>query len=128
MALKLVVLCWWCVVLVAAAASPQRHRGLGRVLLQRQHRQQQRALDSEPSASSSSSSCKYTLHHFNQTLNHFDPSDDRTFQQRYLVYDEEWLVTRKGPILLYTGNEGDIIWFCKNTVRIFVCTYIMTKM
>lgn len=38
----------------------------------------------------------------------------KTFKQRYLISDKHW---RKdgGSILFYTGNEGDIVWFCNNT-------------
>ncbi|RMC07464.1 hypothetical protein DUI87_16936 [Hirundo rustica rustica] len=47
-------------------------------------------------------------------IDHFGFDENRTFQQRYLVADQYW---RKdsGPILFYTGNEGDIEWFCNNT-------------
>jgi len=39
-----------------------------------------------------------------------------TFQQRYLINAEYW-GGRGKPIFVYTGNEGDITWFCNNTVR-----------
>jgi len=37
-----------------------------------------------------------------------------TFQQRYLINAEYW-GGRGKPIFVYTGNEGDITWFCNNT-------------
>lgn len=43
--------------------------------------------------------------------------EDGTFKQRYLVADKYWKQPG-GPILFYTGNEGDIAWFCNNTVNI----------
>ena len=57
----------------------------------------------------------YKVQYFSQRLDHFNAADNRTFQQRYLVIDDHW--DKLGPILLYTGNEGDITWFCNNTVR-----------
>jgi lysosomal Pro-X carboxypeptidase len=56
----------------------------------------------------------YSVKYFEQQLDHFNAADQRTFQQRYLVNQEKW--EGGGPILLYTGNEGDITWFCNNTV------------
>ena len=61
----------------------------------------------------------YTVEYFSQELDHFSLADQRTFQQRYLVNEEEW--DKQGPILLYTGNEGDITWFWNNTVSKFMC-------
>ena len=62
---------------------------------------------------SPSSECS-TVKYFDQRLDHFNSADERTFRQRYLINEEEW--SGQGPILLYTGNEGDIVWFCNNTV------------
>lgn len=56
----------------------------------------------------------YSVQYYQQRLDHFNAADQRTFKQRYLVNKEKW--EGKGPILLYTGNEGDITWFCNNTV------------
>ncbi|NXV51061.1 PCP carboxypeptidase, partial [Uria aalge] len=47
-------------------------------------------------------------------IDHFGFDEDLTFQQRYLVADQHWKKDN-GPILFYTGNEGDITWFCNNT-------------
>uniref|UniRef100_A0A6Q2WZW4 Lysosomal Pro-X carboxypeptidase n=1 Tax=Esox lucius TaxID=8010 RepID=A0A6Q2WZW4_ESOLU len=47
-------------------------------------------------------------------IDHFGFLEDGTFKQRYLVNDEHWH-QKGGPILFYTGNEGDITWFCNNT-------------
>lgn len=57
---------------------------------------------------------KFTTHYIEQKVDHFGFNTDKTFKQRYLIADEHW---RKdgGSILFYTGNEGDIIWFCNNT-------------
>lgn len=49
----------------------------------------------------------------NLQLDHFNAGDGRTFQQRYLVNMKHW--AHGGPIFFYTGNEGDITWFCNNT-------------
>ncbi|KFP53232.1 Lysosomal Pro-X carboxypeptidase, partial [Cathartes aura] len=47
-------------------------------------------------------------------IDHFGFDENLTFQQRYLVADQHWKKD-DGPILFYTGNEGDITWFCNNT-------------
>ena len=75
-------------------------------------RQASHVLNSEPPVSK----CQYSTHYFTQALDHFSETEKRTFQQRYLVHDAYWKTARKGPILLYTGNEGDIVWFAANTV------------
>ncbi|XP_005357661.1 lysosomal Pro-X carboxypeptidase [Microtus ochrogaster] len=56
----------------------------------------------------------YSVLYFQQKVDHFGFSDTRTFKQRYLIADQHWR-TNGGSILLYTGNEGDITWFCNNT-------------
>lgn len=56
----------------------------------------------------------YRVLHAVQKLDHFNATDTRNFSQRYLVLDYHW--DKKGPIFVYTGNEGDIIWFYQNTV------------
>ncbi|NXR06695.1 PCP carboxypeptidase, partial [Semnornis frantzii] len=47
-------------------------------------------------------------------VDHFGFDENLTFQQRYLIADQHWK-KENGPILFYTGNEGDITWFCNNT-------------
>ncbi|KAM4047654.1 lysosomal Pro-X carboxypeptidase [Anomaloglossus baeobatrachus] len=56
----------------------------------------------------------YDTFYFEQKIDHFGFYEDSTFKQRYLVSDTHW---RKpgGPILFYTGNEGDITLFSNNT-------------
>lgn len=50
-------------------------------------------------------------------IDHFGFLENGTFKQRYLLNDQHW--HKEGdPILFYTGNEGDIAWFCNNTVNI----------
>ncbi|XP_005074170.1 lysosomal Pro-X carboxypeptidase [Mesocricetus auratus] len=56
----------------------------------------------------------YSVLYFKQKVDHFGFSDSRTFKQRYLIADKHWQ-TNGGSILFYTGNEGDIVWFCNNT-------------
>ncbi|XP_043927145.1 lysosomal Pro-X carboxypeptidase [Protopterus annectens] len=56
----------------------------------------------------------YTTHYFYQKIDHFGFAEDATFKQRYLVSDKYWSETG-GVVLFYTGNEGDITWFCNNT-------------
>uniref|UniRef100_A0A7S2STF0 Prolylcarboxypeptidase n=2 Tax=Rhizochromulina marina TaxID=1034831 RepID=A0A7S2STF0_9STRA len=70
---------------------------------------------SDPSAANAS----YRTLFFNQTLDHFAPPSAAAprWQHRYLLNDEYWDGRGelqngcKGPILLYTGNEGDITGF-----------------
>jgi hypothetical protein len=49
-------------------------------------------------------------------LDHFDSwgSTSKSFPMRYLVQTKYWDF-KDGPILFYTGNEGDITNFFKNT-------------
>jgi len=63
----------------------------------------------------------YETLYIRQSLTH-DPSDPRTFLQRYLINDTFWNNNNNnknednsphGPILFYTGNEGDIETFWK---------------
>ncbi|XP_061538608.1 lysosomal Pro-X carboxypeptidase [Phycodurus eques] len=56
----------------------------------------------------------YETFYFDQKIDHFGFVEDGTFKQRYLVADKQWR-SPGGPILFYTGNEGDITWFCNNT-------------
>lgn len=52
----------------------------------------------------------FQIDHFN-----FNPQFDSKYKQRYIISDAFWKNT-SGPIFFYTGNEGDIQWFCENTV------------
>ncbi|XP_067890018.1 lysosomal Pro-X carboxypeptidase isoform X1 [Heterodontus francisci] len=56
----------------------------------------------------------YETRYFEQKIDHFGFVEDATFEQRYLIADRYWN-QNGGPILFYTGNEGDITWFCNNT-------------
>ncbi|AWO98679.1 putative lysosomal Pro-X carboxypeptidase [Scophthalmus maximus] len=56
----------------------------------------------------------YKTLYFDQKIDHFGFLEDGTFKQRYLVADKHW-EQPGGPVLFYTGNEGDITWFCNNT-------------
>ncbi|XP_078259250.1 lysosomal Pro-X carboxypeptidase isoform X2 [Rhinoraja longicauda] len=56
----------------------------------------------------------YKTRYFDQKIDHFGFVEDSTFKQRYLLADKYWN-KNGGPILFYTGNEGDITWFCNNT-------------
>ncbi|OWF46619.1 lysosomal Pro-X carboxypeptidase-like [Mizuhopecten yessoensis] len=56
----------------------------------------------------------YKTAYFEQKIDHFGFANDDTYKQRYLVADQYW-DKNGGPIFFYTGNEGDIAWFCNNT-------------
>lgn len=56
----------------------------------------------------------YETRYYQQRLDHFNVGDERTFRQRYLYNADAW--NGKGPLFVYTGNEGDITWFFNNTV------------
>uniref|UniRef100_A0A2K6R930 Lysosomal Pro-X carboxypeptidase n=1 Tax=Rhinopithecus roxellana TaxID=61622 RepID=A0A2K6R930_RHIRO len=60
----------------------------------------------------------YSVLYFQQKVDHFGFNTVKTFNQRYLVADKYWK-KNGGSILFYTGNEGDIIWFCNNTVYFY---------
>ena len=53
---------------------------------------------------------------FNQKLDHFNPSDTRTWQQRYFVNDTNWEM-KGGPVFLNIGGEGpaDPVWLVADT-------------
>ncbi|XP_048016989.1 lysosomal Pro-X carboxypeptidase [Megalobrama amblycephala] len=59
-------------------------------------------------------SVSYKTFYFDQQIDHFGFLENGTFKQRYLLNDQHWH-NEGGPILFYTGNEGDITWFCNNT-------------
>ncbi|XP_015332845.1 lysosomal Pro-X carboxypeptidase isoform X1 [Marmota marmota marmota] len=65
-------------------------------------------------ASRSSVAKNYSVFYFQQKVDHFGFSNMKTFKQRYLLADKHW-DKDGGSILFYTGNEGDIVWFCNNT-------------
>ncbi|GAB1605288.1 lysosomal Pro-X carboxypeptidase-like [Argonauta hians] len=56
---------------------------------------------------------KFETRYFSQAVDHFGLNTDR-YQQRYLVSTHYWN-NKGGPIFFYTGNEGDIVSFMKNT-------------
>lgn len=66
------------------------------------------------SSHSTETPISYQTFYFAQKIDHFGYLEDGTFKQRYLVADKHWQQPG-GPILFYTGNEGDITWFCNNT-------------
>ena len=57
---------------------------------------------------------KYATRWHNATLDHFNFANTLTFPLRYLI-NEEHFAGPGSPIFLYTGNEGDIEWFARNT-------------
>ena len=86
---------------------------------------------SRPGASPSSASNSFQELYYNQTLDHFNPQDGRRWSQRYLFSDEFWTGAGglsngcRGPILLYTGNEGDIEGFWEGNG--FMIDYLAPK-
>merc|ERR1719433_1555821 len=62
----------------------------------------------------------YDTRFFEQTVDHFGfIVTGLTLQQRYLISEQHWQRPSgehgPGPILFYTGNEGDIIEFANAT-------------
>ncbi|CAI9736836.1 lysosomal Pro-X carboxypeptidase isoform X1 [Octopus vulgaris] len=67
----------------------------------------------EPVLSAEYFHTNFETRYFTQAVDHFGRNTD-TYQQRYLV-STQWWDRNGGPIFFYTGNEGDIVWFLKNT-------------
>ncbi|XP_053564645.1 lysosomal Pro-X carboxypeptidase [Bombina bombina] len=65
-------------------------------------------------AQPSTAGITYKTYYFNQKIDQFGFAEDSTYKQRYLISDDHWKKPG-GPILFYTGNEGDIALFCNNT-------------
>ena len=43
---------------------------------------------------------------FDQELDHFDPTSNSTYQQRYFINTQFWNNTGDAPVFLYVGGEG----------------------
>lgn len=56
----------------------------------------------------------YEIRTFNVSLDHFSFAQNKTFSLRYLINDT-FVENKNSPILIYTGNEGDIEFFAQNT-------------
>jgi Serine carboxypeptidase S28 len=131
-----------CVVFVlidSALASPLPLRKPRRALspwsvasLATQTAKKQHAFSQQPAA-------PYKVHWFDQTLNHFGFDEAPTWKQRYLTNSDFWgkpngearnssraAASCPGPVLFYTGNEGDITLFWQNTG--FVTDYLIKKL
>lgn len=50
-------------------------------------------------------------------IDHFDVIQNKTFKLRYLV--NKYFHAKGGPIFFYTGNEGDVNMFARNTGFLF---------
>ena len=61
----------------------------------------------------------YTTYYHKQRLDHFNPQNSGTFQQRYLVYNGSFNAS-KNLILFYAGNEGPVDGFYNNTGLMYV--------
>ncbi|KAM9039064.1 lysosomal Pro-X carboxypeptidase [Sarcophilus harrisii] len=72
------------------------------------------SLPSRAPAPAPAAGLAYKTHYLVQQVDHFGFDVNLTFKQRYLIADQYWK-NNNGVILFYTGNEGDITWFCKNT-------------
>jgi len=65
-------------------------------------------------ASTITAALDFQTHFYNNTLDHFHPEKHDTFSHRFLLNDDyfdgrgELFEGCRGPILLYTGNEGNI--------------------
>ncbi|XP_059489332.1 lysosomal Pro-X carboxypeptidase [Neocloeon triangulifer] len=57
---------------------------------------------------------QYETKYFTVPVDHFSFALNATFKMRYLVNNTHWN-QESGPILFYTGNEGDIKMFAENT-------------
>ncbi|XP_071125311.1 lysosomal Pro-X carboxypeptidase-like [Mytilus edulis] len=66
-------------------------------------------------SNNSNSGYFYKTLYFKQKVDHFGFINNDEFQQRYLVYGGFRPTQDGGPVFFYTGNEGDITWFCNNT-------------
>ena len=44
--------------------------------------------------------------YFDQELDHFDPTSNATYQQRYFINTQFWNNTEDAPVFLYVGGEG----------------------
>ncbi len=44
--------------------------------------------------------------YFDQQLDHFDPTSNTTYQQRYYINSQFWNGTASAPVFLYVGGEG----------------------
>ncbi|EGG20413.1 peptidase S28 family protein [Cavenderia fasciculata] len=53
-------------------------------------------------------SSSFPIYWYNQTLNHFDAQDSRTFMQRYYTNDAYYDYSKGGPIILYINGEGPV--------------------
>ena len=53
------------------------------------------------------------IHYFNQTTDHFNHNNKNTFKQKYIYYEPENCCQNDG-LLLYTGNQGSIDFFCQH--------------
>eukprot|EP01133_Synstelium_polycarpum_P004379 gene4379-5123_t len=71
---------------------------------------------------------KWDYQWYNQTLNHFDAQDTRTFLQRYYVNDAYYNTQKGGPIILYINGEGPNLKFLSsrqalNDLAVFVSDF-----
>lgn len=57
---------------------------------------------------------------FSQRLDHFDPQNTMTWQQRYFVNDSFWTDRAKGPVFVMLGGEGtaDPFWLFDSDMMI----------
>ena len=67
------------------------------------------------------------LFHTFLQVDHFSFLNNASFMQRYLINTDYW--KPGAPIFFYTGNEGDIVSFCENTVsakQVLIVTHTHT--
>ena len=74
------------------------------------------------------SSLQRTSFHFSelwytQQLDHFNPADNRTWQQRYFVNDQYW--KKDGPVFIFIAGEGaaNPLWMTEGQWITYAQTY-----
>ena len=55
-----------------------------------------------------------TAYNFTTAIDHFNGSNDATYEMRYLL-DTQYYDNETGPVFFYAGNEGDIWTFYENS-------------